>query len=128
MNRHRPALSIRGTIETRLAGKENIMETKTYLGNAFSLQMVGSEADLLVRPATVEEITSADFISCIGHADTANVLAGILDRPVEANRLSIKLNEGDVLYVAQVMGGRLPEGATTLPEGMKIEFRRVELA
>lgn len=34
----------------------------------------------------------------------------------------------DTLYVGQVVGGRLPEGATTLPDGFEIKFIRVEIS
>ena len=77
----------------------------------------------------VEEVSAADVpadaVSVIGHVDTANVLSDILGRDVPYNRVSIQLQPGDVLYVAQVVGGRLPEGATTLPEGFKMKFLRV---
>lgn len=63
----------------------------------------------------------ADCISAIGHADTARVVSNILNRDVQANRISLTLSEGDTLYVAQLTGGRLPEGATTLPEGFTLE-------
>jgi len=59
--------------------------------------------------------------SAIGHADTARVLG------VEPNRINVHLAKGDVAYIAQLMGGRLPEGSTTLPEGFKFKFIRVEV-
>ena len=37
------------------------------------------------------------------------------------------LKKGDTLYVAQLTGGRLPEGATELPEGFSFKFLKVEL-
>jgi len=96
-----------------------------YLGNAFSLQMLPT----LPAVVKVEEVEAgdipADAVSVIGHVDTANVLSDILGRDVPYNRVSIQLQPGDVLYVAQVVGGRLPEGATTLPEGFKMKFLRV---
>ena len=101
---------------------------KTFLANAFSLQMLSS------TPATVkvEEIAAADVDasaeSVIGHADTAAVVGNLLGREVPMNRVSISVNPGDVLYVAQVTGGRLPEGSTTLPEGFAIKFLKVTVA
>ena len=38
------------------------------------------------------------------------------------NRISVNLGNNDVLLVAQLSGGRLPEGATTIPDGMSIQF------
>ena len=61
-------------------------------------------------------------MSCVGHADTAAVLG------VAMARISVTLQPGDVLYVAQLRGGRLPEGATILPEGFGFDWIRVEVA
>lgn len=94
-----------------------------YLGNAFSLQMVEFPATINVREVFPCDVP--DAVSVIGHVDTAAVVSSILGREVPANRASIKLAQGDVLYVAQVMGGRLPEGATTIPAGMEIKFLMV---
>jgi len=103
----------------------------SYLANAFSLQMIdidtSEESFLQVTSVRAEEVAEADFVSVIGHADTANVVSGILNREVKMNRQSVKLTLMDTLYVAQVVGGRLPEGATTLPEGFRIEFLKVRL-
>lgn len=60
-----------------------------------------------------------EAISVVGHADTAKVLK------VAFNRVNLKLQAGDILYVAQLVGGRLPEGATTLPEGFSFKFLKV---
>jgi len=90
-----------------------------YLLNAFSFQMVDCNAGTI----EFQEVESfpADCISAIGHQDTANVLG------VEMNRINVRLNPGDVAYIAQLQGGRLPEGCTTLPEGFHFKFIKVEL-
>lgn len=102
---------------------------KKYLGNAFSLQMLDTTAATTVDivPVTVEEVASAGAESCVGHADTANVLTTLLGVDVPMNRVSLRLNVGDVLYVAQVTGGRLPEGCTELPAGFTMAFLKVTL-
>ncbi len=99
------------------------LNTNVFISNAFSLQMLNSDAMI-----SVEEISEEDFNnvkstakSVVGHEDTANVLG------VEFNRENITLNKGDVLYVAQIIGGRLPEGATTLPDGFKFKFLKVAI-
>lgn len=61
------------------------------------------------------------LVSVVGHQDLANILG------VEYNRASLRLEEGDELYVAQVTGGRLPEGTTTLPDGVEIRFFHVRV-
>ena len=97
----------------------------SYLGNAFSLQMISMDLwreGYSPRVSLVTEMPDLrSLISCVGHPDTASVLG------VECNRVSISLEPGDVLYVAQLQGGRLPEGSTTLPEGFHFEFFLVEL-
>lgn len=105
-------------------------EKNIVLGNAFSLQMLDSDADISVRTLTLEQaqnLLKGGFVSCIGHADTANVLTDMLGMPVEPNRINVRLEPDTVLVVAQIMGGRLPEGSTTLPEGFKIVFKEVSL-
>ena len=99
-----------------------------YLSNAFSLQMLNLDAPttVSVTPITPDEVP-ASAESCIGHADTAAVVSNILGREVPMNRANVKLNAGDILYVAQLSGGRLPEGATTLPEGFSLKFLKVEV-
>lgn len=99
-----------------------------YLSNAFSLQMVQAGATVYTRGIDHTFFSEAvksgksQLKSIIGHVDMANVLTEMLGFPVDQNRESIKLTPKDRLYVAQITGGRLPEGATTLPEGFEIEF------
>lgn len=102
---------------------------KILLGNAFSLQMLDTQVSntVAVTPVTAAEVAESDCMSVIGHADTARVVSDLLGKEVVANRVSVSLQKGDVLYVAQVVGGRLPEGATTLPEGITLKFLKVEL-
>lgn len=89
-----------------------------YLLNAFSLQMID-----LPGKVSFEEIGSLPkgpiLISAIGHQDTANVLG------VPMNRVNVHLAKGDIAYVAQLQGGRLPEGSTKLPDGFSFKFIKV---
>ena len=95
---------------------------RTFLANAFSLQMC-KEFPANISVETLENTPNlSECISVIGHQDLANILG------VPMNRQSIQLEKNDVLIVAQVMGGRLPEGSTTLPEGVKIQFVEVTVA
>lgn len=89
-----------------------------YLLNAFSLQMVEYPSTIHVEEV---EALPAGLESAVGHADTARVLG------VQMNRVSVHLKRGDVAYVAQLVGGRLPEGCTTLPEGFTFRYLRVEV-
>ena len=91
---------------------------EVYLLNAFSLQMLQGNAT--VRFTEVPKLPK-DLTSAIGHQDTANVLG------VPMNRINVTLQKGDVAYVAQLQGGRLSEGSTTLPEGFSFKFIKVEV-
>lgn len=105
------------------------MANNTYLSNAFSLQMMDPTLTHLVKiePVEISEVANTDFVSAIGHADTAKVVSGLLGKEVECQRINVRLEQGDTLYVAQVTGGRLPEGCTELPAGMSLAFLKVRL-
>ena len=89
-----------------------------YLLNAFSLQMIDIPSD--VRFEEVSQLPEG-LTSAIGHQDTANVLG------VEMNRINVHLNSGDTAYIAQLQGGRLPEGTTVLPQGYSFKFIKVSV-
>jgi len=88
-----------------------------YLSNAFSLQMLKS-TNAIIETNEVSNFPD-NCISAIGHQDTANLLG------VSMNRISLSLDESDSLYVAQLMGGRLPEGATKLPDGFNFKIIQI---
>lgn len=79
----------------------------------------------LVRACIDESECGAE--SAIGHADTARIVGALLGVDIPASRRDVKLAVGDEIIVAQYSGPRLPEGATALPEGAKIEFFIVTL-
>lgn len=104
---------------------ENHKNHITYVGNAFSLQMITvPQAVVSVVPAEWSDIP-VDAVSCIGHADTAAVASALAGRELPCQRISVKLDPGDEIFVIQVTGGRLPEGCTTLPDGVKMELKKV---
>ena len=108
----------------RARRKEEIKIMKKYLVNAFSIQMLQKGGVVRFEEITPEDIPS-DVVSAIGHADTANVLTNMLGFPVPMNRAFVTLEPDTEIYVAQLVGGRLPEGSTTLPEGFSFKFYRV---
>jgi hypothetical protein len=99
-----------------------------YLSNAFSLNMVFGRSLVQSEPISLEaarRLLAADgVVNAIGHVDTDLVVRDLLGVSGldEGQRLSLVLNPGDELIVAQYRGPRLPEGATSLPEGATIEF------
>lgn len=107
--------------QTNKNNQEN-KEGISYIANAFSTRMMCGDGNVHVRTITEEEfkeVRDKGAYSIIGHQDTANVLG------VEMNRESVSLGEGDVLYIAELEGGRLPEGATELPKGFTFTFKKV---
>lgn len=102
------------------------------VANAFSLQMLPDGLQIYVNTIPAAQVRQElgdayDWISIVGHADTAAVFSEQLGLDVVHDRHSIKLQPGDVLYVGQLMGGRLPEGATTLPDGFRLTWKRVSV-
>lgn len=95
-----------------------------YICNAFSLQMLKNKENLLqikeVNEKKAKELLNTTE-SAVGHQDTAKVLG------VQCNRINISLQKGDKILVAQLQGGRLPEGVTTLPEGFNFKYLIVEV-
>ena len=95
-----------------------------FIANSFSLQMTAVNSGIMQWNEISKEkfdSLSQDAISYIGHEDLANILG------VEYRRESLKLRQGDVLLVAQVTGGRLPEGAPELPENIVIRYFCVQI-
>ena len=95
-----------------------------YLLNAFSLNMLDGNANVIVRQVTqaVAASLAANCTSAVGHADTAAVFSNVLGVEIPCNRATVALKEGDVALVGQYRGPRLPEGATSLPEGATIKW------
>ena len=105
----------------------------SLIGNAFSLGMLGLEIgdsvimrDTCISLEQAREMIDPNFVSCVGHIDTANVFTNLLGKDVAFNRINAKLEVGDVILVGQ-LGARLPEGATSLPEGFKLSWHFVEI-
>lgn len=95
-----------------------------FIANAFSLQMLTTTGGCMQWNEISKEkfdLLTQDAISYVGHEDMAHMLN------VEYNRETLKLREGDVLLVAQVTGGRLPTGATTLPGNVTIRYYCVQI-
>ncbi len=104
---------------------------KLYISNAFSLSMLNREGTWRgLQPVELSEVPDLialleeqlEVVSCIGHASTAAILSSLLGRDLPVQRVSVKLEETDVLLVGQYVGPRLPRGATELPSDATIEW------
>jgi len=100
-----------------------------YLANALSINMFShftKPFKLNIKPISTAEastiLKSTKFTSAIGHADIANILTNILGVNVTPNRITLNINPGDTLIIAQYIGPRLPEGTTELPVNATIKF------
>jgi len=105
------------------------------IANAISLNMLpaglsgGAIVFLRVTPEEAKRLVAASgpVVSAIGHADTARLVGRELGIELPADRRNVVLS-GEPMLVAQYLGPRLPEGATELPEGARIEFFVVALS
>lgn len=97
------------------------------LSNAFSISMLPEfPANIIFEKLSDEEVKNllaGGFRSTVGHSDVARIIAERIGMEVPVCRDKTILN--DILVVAQYIGPRLPEGATSLPEGARIEFFKV---
>jgi len=100
-----------------------------YISNAFALSMTPDGGTIRVKPVNLPSIAKrlSKPVSIVGHADTARVFSDLLGIEIAQNRQSITLTDTDILYVGQLVGGRLPEGATTLPDDFEIRWLCVRL-
>ena len=90
------------------------MRKKVILANAFSLSMLPSQPETLIKVSEISEeqvkqLLSEGFDSAVGHESTANFLSKKLSVEIKPNRKQIKLDDDTLLIVVQLMQ-RLPEG------------------
>jgi hypothetical protein len=98
----------------------NMLPPDTTSGGIIFRRITANEARRLVREA-------GTIVSAIGHADTARLVGEQLGIELPADRRSVTLGN-ELMLVAQYIGPRLPEGATELPQGARIEYFAVRLA
>lgn len=103
--------------------------------NAFSLQMLTSlfedscAVNVTFKKVSVdyaaEILEVAGCESHVGHADIAHIMSEQLGTTVAFNRQPTALSAGEIALICQYVGGRLPEGATALPEGAELRWYEV---
>lgn len=91
-----------------------------YVGDSLSLNMFYKPIELDIHVSRISGIKfrdeTRDAYSIFGHKGLAELLGYVY------NPISVELKNDDVLYVAQYIEDELPEGATTIPDGAKIEY------
>ena len=88
-----------------------------------TLRMVRIPVEQAVSIIVEAQVDGEDFISAVGHEDTASLFSNLLGQRVEKNRVNVKLGDDfEQMIVGQLTGGRLPEGATVLPPNYSIEW------
>ena len=98
--------------------------------NAFSLNMVHSIGTMEWEEVTTNDaklFLSNGIESAVGHADTAAVFSSALGMDVPCQRTTLSLRSGSEAIVGQYVGPRLPEGATTLPDGASIKWLHISI-
>ena len=101
---------------------------KAYLLNALPGGLIPPEGiEISILPCQAGEVNRAAPDSAIGHAETAALVSGLLGQTVPMARITVPtLERGDVHFVALYQGPRLPEGATTLPDGATLRLYKLE--
>jgi hypothetical protein len=84
---------------------------------SFPARIVAEEVGLDTARSLATTATSA-----VGHETTAAIFATLLGREVPVARATLQLQPGDTVLVGQYSGPRLPEGATSLPDGAAIRW------
>jgi len=101
----------------------------TFLTTAISLNMLERKSYRLetapIDLQRAKSLLSVDYVNAVGHESTAAILSNMLGMDIKRSRVNVVAKDGDVAVVAQYHGPRLPEGATTLPDGASIEFWEV---
>jgi len=100
------------------------------LTNSFSINMLSGSMNVefykISLSMAVDLLKEYGFSSAVGHQDTANLFSNILDLDVPMNRSTVVLDQNTALIVGQYSGPRLPEGCTTLPDGARIIWWKVQ--
>lgn len=110
---------------------DGVLGEQMHLLNAFSLNMVDGDCTVDVvridRYAARKSLEEG-YVSAVGHRETAAIFGQLLELPVEHARTTVLLRPGDRAVVGQYIGPRLPEGATTLPDDARIEWRLIRIS
>ena len=114
---------------------KNHKKCSVYVGTAFTFNMVEDLTNINVEanPVSWEEMDACLFAMRKQHSEFVEVTNGMGHESTavmlgeHAYRRSLSLKKGDILYIPQYRGPRLPEGETTLPKNAILVPIRVEI-
>ena len=98
--------------------------------NAISLNMLAEGASGFKVKHELDpnqDLDYSELVSYIGHKDLCTMIKARYGITLPLNRCSNKLHKEEYVIVFQYKGPRLPEGATTLPEGASLKCLLVEV-
>lgn len=112
------------------------MTTRNILLNALTLNALHElfdyldECNLSIRKLQIVDMPFDNCISYIGHKDLVEIVKNEAAKfgksvNINFNRESYKYSPGDVLYIIQYIGDRLPEGTKELPANAKLKYFKV---
>jgi hypothetical protein len=126
--------------------------SKLVLLNAFSINMIAKAIEDIeqiehdrgvfawIGKCSLEQFQNAvegfvqdnvDIVNAVGHEDTWNIISNMLGDIAKMlpspQRWTLNLAPGDHIFVFQYVGDRLPQGATELPLGARIDLYSVTL-
>lgn len=104
---------------------------KLVVANAFSINMLAETPNPVnirftkISAGLAKQLAQdCEILSVVGHVDTAKVFSSVLGKEMPFNRVNFTWDDDSILLVGQLKG-RLPEGATTLPKNVVIEWYNV---
>lgn len=106
---------------------------KSFISTTFSINMLkntlrtGGLATVDVEEVLPRDIPKEDLESAVAYEDAARVLSTMFNTEIKVNKSSVQLDDDSDLYVANFIGGRIPDGADVLPGNMDVRFYRVSL-
>ena len=123
-------------LEVAFSGCGECVPRRVVVANAFSFNMLETGSGVTdlkvcrIPPEYIRDVIAeaGRFTSIVGHADTAEIFSSLLGLDVPCNRATFMLEADVILFVGQYKGPRLPEGATELPEGARVEWVMVTIA
>ena len=100
------------------------MMSRHALSTGYQLALVPImlEAAREMAPLILSQFSAPAAASCVGYRNSADVVGHALNISLPQNRALVSLEIGDTVLLAHLSGRRLPEMATSLPEGTHLSF------